>query len=153
MSKTTKETPIMTRNLLSFRLKNFSIYVMEHWIHQRIVELIKSGRISNEKVCSRLGISPKTLYRRRKEGSWTLPEMIAIEELYGETLVSVNVKYDQTGNGQYLNDLSHTYDEAPSYRFKIEIDPDRFNPEDLNQLNNELTERLIEKYKRKNSDG
>ena len=153
MSKTTKELPIMTRNLLSFKGKNFSLYVMEHWIHHRIVELIKGGRISNEKICTRLGISLKTLYRRRSEGTWTLPEIIAIEELYDENLVSKIVKYDNTEHAREVNELPHTYDEAPSYRFRVEIDPDRFNPQDLDQLNKELTERLIEKYKRRNGEG
>jgi len=115
---------------------------MEHWVHQRIKELIQQGAKSRAEIAYKLEIGERTLIRRLQDGSWTLHEILAIEELYGAPVLMMGAKYGMSAAEGNVPELTHTFSEPAPYSIKIEIDPMRFKPEDLESLNKTLAERM-----------
>ena len=118
---------------------------MNHWIHVRLCDLIAKGGKKRPEICESLGIKARTLVRRLQDGSWTLEEVIAMEKLFGVEILVESAKYGVNPNSGLLGDAANG-EHAP-YRIKIEIDPAKFQPHDLDMLNRELTEKLLGWYK------
>ena len=122
---------------------------MNHWIHQRLCDLIAKGGKKRPEVCAALDIKMRTLVRRLQDGSWTLAEIIAAEKLYGVQILVEGAKYGVDPHAGVFGDATAA-EQAP-YRIKIEIDPAKFQPHDLELMNRELTEKLLGWYKLENT--
>jgi hypothetical protein len=123
---------------------------MEHPIHERIKNLILTGKITRKEIVEKLNISKRTLVTRLSLGDWLLSEVIALEAIYSVKLLVVGAEYYQDDKNNEVNDLAHTFDAPVNYKINVQIDAEKFTPQDLDALNKELTERLLLKFRSRN---
>lgn len=140
-------------NYLIVRGKKFRYLSMEHPIHATIRNLILAGGKSRDEIENSLEISKRTLVKRLSDGDWTLREVIALEALFGVMLLVVSAENSAQNWIDSSRNINHPNDEPAGYKINIQIDPDAFKPQDLDKLNKELTERLIERYRKRNGNG
>ena len=140
-------------NHLILRGKKFRYLSMEHPIHATIRNLILTGDKSREEIEKGLEISKRTLVKRLKDCDWTLSEVIALEALFSVKLLAISAENSAQKWIDSSRDLKHPSGEPAGYKINIQIDPDAFKPQDLDELNKELTERMIERYRKRNGNG
>lgn len=121
---------------------------MKHPIHTRIVELINSNRLSREQISEALGFSPRTLIRRCESGEWTLPEILKLESMFKQDIIFNGDKnvFIEHGQNWQLNDNPEPYNRK-KFKISIQLDPNDFQPQDMEALNKELSETLAKDFK------
>jgi hypothetical protein len=125
---------------------------MEKEIRDRIERAIAASGKTNKEACDALGISLRTLTRRRQIGDYSLSELIRIESIFDVNIFHKEAKYGApNANPGMLNEEEERYG-GSGYRIKIEIDPDRFSEEDLAALNDELTNKLLRNFRKKDAN-
>jgi len=123
---------------------------MEHSIHNIIINLIDSGPFSAQEVSDSLGFSSKTLRRRYLAGDWTLPEIVKLEELFGQPIISKFTEYRKGILGHKWQETAPTETKPKKgYKIMITIDPEEFDANDLHALNAELTGLLKRGFRKK----
>jgi len=142
----------MTAKKLKINEKNFSLSAMEHWVHQRIVDIIKSGTKTRQELAIRLDMSEKTLQRRMADGSWTLLEILGIEAIYGVSLINASAKNDHDVSDTWPDDKMDSAHKPLPYKINVEIDMANFNPQDIQRLNDDLTATMLYLFKKQHGE-
>lgn len=122
---------------------------MKHPVHQKIKSLIAFEGKSREEIAEKLDMTTRTLIRRLENGMWTLPEIVLLEEIFGTSILTASEKYFQNPEPTLLEQNGHNYTARAGYKINILIDPDEFNPQDFDQLQKELTEKMLLDFKKK----
>jgi hypothetical protein len=125
---------------------------MEKDILERIERAFAASGKTNKEACDALGISLRTLTRRRQVGDYSLSELIRIESIFDVNIFHKEAKYGAVNADMgMVKDVEDSYRRA-GYRIKIEIDPERFDEADLDALNDELTSKLLRKFRKKDAN-
>lgn len=125
---------------------------MKHPVHIKIRMLIKETDISRDLVAEKLDMTKRTLIRRLSDGNWTLPELEALEELFGVRLLAYGEKNGTAVTGGETSELAHTYSPQAPYKIHIEIDPERFKPQDFDEMKVKLHASWLREFHEGNED-